>query len=139
MKNLLLLFLIFFVSACATNTPQHNGELRVESHQKKSYNEFEGVWEGDGVQENTSSWTIKVSILDNNYSIDYPSLRCGGELILISEGSGRMEFREQLTYGKTKCIDNGRTALIIVGRDSVRFEWYYPNGKMGATGTLNRN
>lgn len=126
MKKILFLFLAIMISACATNKPQNKSAG------------FNGIWEGAGVQDDNSSWTIKVTIVGQQYSIDYPSLGCGGKLSLISKQSNRIEFHEKLSYGESKCIDNGKTVLIKVGNNSAQYEWFYKNGKKGATGTLTR-
>ena len=99
--------------------------------------EFNGVWEGSGMQ-NNASWTIKVSIAPGLYSIEYPSLACGGELVLLKKVTDRMEFLENLTYGLGGCINLGKTVLIKTGANSIQFEWYYPSGIKGATGSLIR-
>jgi hypothetical protein len=99
---------------------------------------FDGVWEGVGIQDNNSSWSIKVTISSGRYTIDYPSLSCGGELTLLQESSGNIEFREKITYGINACITGGTTILTKVGKTGAEYQWFYPNGNKGATGTLMR-
>ena len=100
---------------------------------------FEGIWEGSGIQYNdNSSWTIKVTIVGDQYFVEYPSLNCGGKLDIISSNLEKMEFREHLSYGKSNCVDNGKTVIVKVESNRAQYQWYYPNGKKGATGTLTR-
>jgi len=62
-----------------------------------------GVWEGNGRQNSGSEWSIKITAKNGNYSIEYPSLSCGGKLLLISENSCGATFREELEYGLVPC------------------------------------
>ena len=83
---------------------------------------FNGVWEGAGMQDNNSSWTIKATIRGNHYVIEYPSLNCGGKLVFSSGSSEKIEFIEQLIYGKSACIDNGKIIITKVGDSSAKYE-----------------
>jgi len=123
MKRLLVFAGILLFTACSANISESG---------------FDGIWEGAGIQDDNSSWTIKVTIVGDQYSIDYPSLSCGGQLVLLSSNSNEMEFKEKLTYGKSNCIDNGKTVIVKAGNNSAQFLWYYPDGRKGATGTLTR-
>lgn len=99
---------------------------------------FEGIWNGSAVQINNTSWTIKVTIASGQYSIDYPSLSCGGYLVLLQESTNSIEFREYITYGTSSCVNNGKTVLVKTGANSAEYQWYYPDGSKGATGTVTR-
>jgi len=102
---------------------------------------FDGIWEGNGRQSSGSTWTIKMTIESNttNYKIDYPSLSCGGTLTLLSMSDERVEFNEKLTYGITKCIDNGKVVLVKSSEDKADFIWYYADGTEDARGVVERN
>ena len=126
MRKVIALFVFLLIPACAT-TPQPVSHVGLE-----------GTWEGSGVQDNNTTWTIKVTIAQSNSSIDYPSLNCGGTLKLIDRQRERMEFRESLTYGLSNCVNGGKTVIVKVGANQAKYEWYYANGKRGATGTLTR-
>ena len=100
---------------------------------------LEGIWEGVGLQYNNKhTWTIKATITRNSYSIDYPSLNCGGKLRLIKASGNRMVFKEELNYGLKRCVNGGKVIITKSGNNEAKFEWYYPNGKKGAAGTLYR-
>jgi hypothetical protein len=136
-KKLLLLLPILGITACSeipgitiTNPSSQNSALS---------SDFQGVWEGRGYQYDTSqSWTIKTTIVGNQYKIDYPSLRCGGDLILLNRTANKLEYRERLTYGNS-CISNGKTVLTKTNANTLKFVWYNPDGSKGADGTLTRN
>lgn len=102
-------------------------------------NTLQGVWEGSAYQPNTTSnWTIKTTIANTQASIDYPSLRCGGDLTLLKRTANQMQFRETLTYGKSTCVNNGKTVITQTGANTAAFEWFDNNGVKGAYGNLKR-
>jgi hypothetical protein len=60
------------------------------SAQPKSKTWIKGTWEGAGYQtDNQSTWTMRLTARGRRFSIDYPSLDCGGRWQLISIGSYR--------------------------------------------------
>lgn len=127
MNRILVLASVILLSACAANRPMH-----------LSSGSFEGTWHGSGVQNHDTSWTIKVTIIGNKYSIDYPSLGCGGKLTLLSSSSTKLEFKETLSYGRSNCTDNGKVGIYRIDSNSVQYRWNNSSGKTGATGTLTR-
>ncbi|HEX7315736.1 MAG TPA: hypothetical protein VF297_17595 [Pyrinomonadaceae bacterium] len=94
--------------------------------QGKDNNWLTGTWQGRGYQTDSSStWSMWFKASGDGYSIEYPSLECGGEWRLISIDSSKAKFKEKITYGKSRCLDNG---LVIIerlnGRQAVFL--YYP-------------
>ncbi len=98
---------------------------------------FVGKWKGSGTQSNGSSWDIHVKIAGKS-KIDYPSLGCGGDLILREKESNQWQLSEKLTYGKKNCVNNGKVVLIKKNKNELEYRWYYSNGKLSATGKLKR-
>ena len=98
-----------------------------------------GNWEGVGRQDNNTTWTIRMKIMNHSYSIDYPSLQCGGNLTLLSQSGDRIEFREEINYGKTKCVNNGKVVIMRSDENSIKWLWYYPNGNHGADSILRKS
>ncbi len=127
MRKSFMLLLPFMLSICTAISIQAEGEPG-----------FEGIWKGSGSQDSTTFWTIKIKISENRFLIDYPTAECGGKLILTTKKNNRIEFRESLTYGKSKCINNGKVVLIKDESNHAQFQWYYNNGRKGAKGTLTR-
>lgn len=114
-------------------------KIETSHNENSSYSNFEGIWEGYGKQSNGSSWSIKVTIRPDNYLIDYPSLSCGGELTFLKETKDSIEFKENIIYGKNKCVDGGRVKITKINESSARFEWYEWNQvKADAVGKLNK-
>jgi len=101
---------------------------------------FSGLWEGTGTQyDSNSSWSIRLTAVGGEYSIEYPSLGCGGTLTLLSNGPSKLELNESLSYGASRCVNNGKIVLEKTHENSVKFRWFYSNGREGASGTLVRN
>lgn len=140
-KKLILLLPILVVTGCSEIpgiTITNPISITSPNSQNSAVStDFQGIWEGRGYQYNTSqSWTIKTTIVGNQYKIEYPSLRCGGDLILLNKTANKLEFRERITYGS--CVNNGKTVLTKINANTVKFDWYETNGSKGADGTLTR-
>ena len=45
-------------------------------------------------------------------TIEYPTLACGGRLTPLGTPGELREFRETLTYGIDKCVDNGTVGVL---------------------------
>lgn len=102
---------------------------------------FEGVWEGEATQYNTSTeqnWSIKIDFTpEGEVKIDYPSLECGGQLSVLNTGANHVDFREKISYG-VGCVDNGQITLTKEDENTVVFQWYDVEGKEGASGILSK-
>ncbi|MFS8085306.1 MAG: hypothetical protein ACMG6H_06725, partial [Acidobacteriota bacterium] len=74
------------------------------SAQTKSNNWINGTWEGTGYQiDDQSTWSMRFTARGRRFSIDYPSLNCGGRWKLISINANRARFKETLDHGQDKC------------------------------------
>jgi hypothetical protein len=72
------------------------------------------------------------------YSIDYPSLNCGGRWTLLSMNSNVARFREQITRAPDKCSQNG---TVVLERKRGQIIFLYSNEgtrEITATAVLNR-
>ncbi len=103
-------------------------------------NAFDGVWIGEGKEIGGIEWSIEISIDSYNreYKVDYPSLKCGGDIKLISMTDERVEFRENLTYGLEFCENNGKTVLIKTNTNKANYIWYHENGDRDGWGSVER-
>ena len=103
--------------------------------------DFLGTWKGQGSQSDPpGEWTIAIAITDGRPGtivgmIAYPSEICGGDLVLRSSGSERLELTEDITYGN--CIDDGIITLTL-GDGGLRYEWRHSETPTTARGTLTR-
>jgi len=101
--------------------------------------DISGVWSGFGSQDNGSRWSITIIIgADGSYTIAYPSLSCGGELMLVKNDKTILKFHEKIGYGKSKCVDNGQVVLQHHSMDTLDYTWYYQDGRLGARGIVVR-
>ena len=108
--------------------------------QTKSNNWIKGSWEGTGYQtDDQSTWTMRLTARGGRFSIEYPSLNCGGRWQLVSLNSYRARFRERLDHGQDKCADNGN--VIIEKLSKRQFVFLYSNARtreVTASAVLNR-
>ncbi|MBV1882982.1 MAG: hypothetical protein KUG82_15190 [Pseudomonadales bacterium] len=101
-----------------------------------------GIWEGEGQQQGIS-WTIRINIQDNEQTIEYPSLNCGGTLDLLEESEAQLVFRETITFGISGCVNQGFVELTDQSEDELIYRWYYPGGNneqglLGAIGSVTK-
>ena len=85
-----------------------------------------GSWCGLGEQTNPDgtrhNWTARMRLMGPEGRMDYPSLDCGGTLT-FERAEGNVHFyRERITYGRDRCIDDGLVAVELMGT-SVRWSW----------------
>jgi hypothetical protein len=123
-----LLCLIFSLTTCALSQSSRRGSW------------LRGTWEGKGYQtDSDTTWTMKLNTSGRKYSIEYPSLKCGGEWKLISLDSRRARFREKITYGLEECTNNGTIVVERLNRRQLLFLYNNWNSKeVVASVILNR-
>jgi hypothetical protein len=103
---------------------------------------FEGSWKGRGSQSDQpgGGWTIALTLADGRHdsvvgTITYPSLTCGGDLILRNADGGRVELLERITFGD--CVDAGVITLTPAGA-GLDYAWRSQTDGLTARGTLMR-
>lgn len=100
---------------------------------------IDGEWNGTGNQPNTKSqWSIRLiaNSLAQSYTIQYPSLKCGGRWTQTSLTLTSASFNEQITYGADKCVNSGSVTLRKLSPTQVQFD--YAGGDATASGTLTK-
>jgi hypothetical protein len=103
---------------------------------------YVGIWKGRGVQFNNGSrWSILITLARGEGdsvvgTMEYPSLACGGQLTLRRVNTQSIELAENLTYGR--CVNRGTVTLQKVSSDQLQYKWYFSDGKLGATGTVQK-
>jgi len=102
---------------------------------------FQGSWKGTGSQSDEPGveWTIALTLAGGAResvvgTITYPSLECGGDLILREAEPGRVELLERITFGS--CVDRGVVTL-TPSRGGLAFDWRGEND-LTARGVLTR-
>ena len=112
--------------------------------QGKSKSWLRGTWEGTGYEtDDQSTWPMKLTIKRlkggrRTFSIDYPSLTCGGRWKLLSTSGSKARFRELLDQGQDKCADKGR---VMIERIRGQLIFLYSNQgsrEITASAVLNR-
>ncbi|HVF57741.1 MAG TPA: hypothetical protein VM934_16430 [Pyrinomonadaceae bacterium] len=99
-----------------------------------------GNWEGTGYQIDTdSTWTMRLRVRGRRFSIEYPSLNCGGRWTLLGINSTRARFREKIASGRGECADKGNVVIEKLSGRQVAFRYSYPGtSEVSASAILNR-
>jgi len=110
------------------------------SAQAQSNTWIRGTWEGTGYQtDDQSTWTMLLTARGGRFSIDYPSLNCGGRWQLINLNSYRARFKEKLDHGQDKCTDNGNVVIQRLNRRQILFLYTLAGSReVTASAVLNR-
>lgn len=76
-------------------------------------------------------------------TIDYPTLGCGGELVLVAVNIDSVELSENITYDDTSdgnsCAEDGGIILRFVDAESIEWTGFWPDGTPGGKATLTSN
>jgi hypothetical protein len=116
----------------------------VKSTAERAPASFDGVWDGTMTQKgSTMPARMLVGLSGGRVgavvgTVAYPTLRCGGELWLVSTGADTMQLGEVILYGQDRC--SGR-ALITVGRETggvMTMQWRDVAGGGSASGALKK-
>jgi hypothetical protein len=125
---------IGIVDSTAVSYDETQSNLKLE--------DIDGVWYGTGQQfDDNSSWNIKLNInsYNNVYEIEYPDLECKGNLILINNEPGNIEFNEKIYTGLNNCVNNLRAELFIINSNKIKINYYYDgSNELNATGYLTK-
>ena len=103
-----------------------------------------GSWEGTGYQtDDASVWPMRLTIAKSKrgkrvFSIDYPSLNCGGKWKLLRWNKNRATLREQLDHGQDKCTDNGTVFIERRGKQLVYLYALQGSRDLTASAILNK-
>lgn len=135
MRTSAVVLLACGLAACAAAQPAPAGEAGVG-------HAFAGSWRGTGSQsDQAGEWSIALTLAGGRPgevvgTIQYPSLACGGDLLLRRSGPGALELRERITFGS--CVDGGLLTLRPLDGGRLGYDWRQENGTLTATGTLSR-
>ena len=90
--------------------------------QTKANTWLKGTWEGTGYQtDDQSTWAMLFTARGRKFSIDYPSLKCGGRWQLIHINAYRARFKERLDHGQDECTDKGTVVIQRLNKRQVFF------------------
>ncbi|MDA7817970.1 hypothetical protein N9A28_07255, partial [Sulfurimonas sp.] len=107
---------------------------------KKVKRGFYGQWNGFIMRSNGGSGDVNIDIEDSGLvSVNYNSLNCGGDLIIQEKGARLVKFKESLTYGKNKCVDEHFVELKKINNTQLLFMQFNKDNVEVARGTLYRD
>ena len=110
--------------------------LTISFTNAQSTSAFDGVWVGQGIQLNDNeTWTIKLTVIGDNITIEYPSLGCSAKLTKSKSEQNKLYLSEKMINKKT-CVDNGKIELEFLAPNEIRFKWSFSNATQGAIATL---
>jgi hypothetical protein len=110
--------------------------------QNGAWSRVAGSWEGEGTQsDQPGEWTIAATLAPAEKgavvgTIVYPTLACGGDLVLREADARRVEVRERITFGD--CVHGGVVTLTPQADGTLRYDWRGVGTDMTAAGTLRR-
>ena len=140
--GLIVLFLLIFgISKCSSCSSTHDNSsdrIKVESSYSSPSNYsgnnstydmdisqmLTGKWSGTITQRGYGSYKMSVHCdwTNQTFSVEYPTLRCGGYLILQSFDKNRATFIEQSTYGN--CTNGDKIIFERKTNNSLRVSVY---------------
>ena len=93
--------------------------------------DYYGVWAGAVVEGPVSGkshdrYEVVIELVPGKYTIDYPTLRCGGVLRLQGNKGRHFHFKDELDYGKDHCAFGGYTELQMINTSLAAFQWFFP-------------
>ena len=102
--------------------------------------DLNGTWKGTLNQvpadPQTSSYTVVLTVPSlEKSSVDYPTLKCGGNLSLVRSDNTSATFREKITRGCETCEDGGTILVKKIDANTATYEWKDPNPARGITCT----
>jgi len=104
-----------------------------------------GSWRGDMIQPNSRKGSYPMiltitELADGGYrgAVDYPSLGCSGWLTIVEQRDRVYRFQERLERGLHDCGNGGIVEMRLTGHGSIQLDWYFPEGRLGATSVLRR-
>ncbi|WP_455216999.1 hypothetical protein [Kaarinaea lacus] len=106
--------------------------------------DYYGVWTGAVVEGPVSGkehdrYEVVIQLVPGKYTIEYPSLKCGGKLRLQGKKGRHIQFKDELEYGKELCAFGGYTQLLMIDTQNAAFQWFDNNGVLRAKGMLKRD
>lgn len=103
-------------------------------------NWLEGIWEGKGYQTDTNStWSVRLTIRDDNFSISYPDIPCSGVWAIVDQNSSGGTFREIISKNVSNCANNSQILLQKVTDNELTLKYSHENTReVIATATLRK-
>jgi hypothetical protein len=123
---------------CTLDTYSHSALVSTDS------TGYVGIWQGWTTQHQPETQFVTVLNLvpgDSSTIIGttaYPKFACGGVLTLIESTAEHLLLSETLTYGWSRCYDQGIITLTVQPSDTFDYAWHSLEVTTVATSTLER-
>lgn len=101
---------------------------------------LDGRWEGEGYQSDTkTTWTVRLTVQDGKYAIEYPNIPCRGRWTLIEVNSRGGSFTEVITQGTDRCDNNNHVMIEKVNDSEISCKYTRASSRVViATATLSK-
>lgn len=84
-------------------------------------------------------YEVKLDGRNDQYIVEYPSLSCRGDWVLVEKGAGWAVFTEKLHSGSNRCRDGGKVVLQRKDGTQILFQYFRPDATAPvATATLDK-
>jgi len=113
--------------------------IKGSRHIAKAEESIAGRWAGTISEEKVGKYTVFVEIHPNHETgvVHYLRYPCGGKLSMVSQTGNSYLYREWLTFGQEKCMNNLQVRITWKDPNLVYFE-EITEGSSVVTGNLKR-
>ncbi len=128
-------------AAASASYPEPSG-LAIFAAALIEQNHSASSWSGPVSQPSSNTpYSMRLFLSGGFLKVDYPELSCGGYWELEDNSRDDVAiFRERLTYGQGRCLDNGWITLHMGGSGGLRYEYSGASGGAAmATAMLRAN
>jgi hypothetical protein len=117
--------------------------LAVSASWAQSGPEWVGTWSGTVSQPGLATYSIELSLRrEDGQVVDgtvrYPELRCSGVLSPQAAPAGELRYRERISPPTPSCVSGGAMSLRQRRDGLLEWQWFWPDGRLGATAQLKR-
>jgi hypothetical protein len=104
--------------------------------QKPAAGLAEGVWSGRATGSDSKSFSVTLTMDGSGAGfVEYPSMKCGGQLRFVRKNGESFSYRETITHGQAKC---GAAGVIDLTPDGDKLALIRSAGATKSTATLTR-
>jgi hypothetical protein len=136
--KLFYLLLVFLLAIAIVNISAQEIQENEES-----ISIYTGTWKGTVAQPDYGDYTVTIKFINDIEDteqtklaeVEYPTLKCSGFWTINKFENNVLRLVETIERGINNCIDNGLITL-SQEEDYIKYEWYYPDGKLGASANL---
>jgi len=123
----------------AYNKSLLNLHLTHKENKSQKKQDFYGSWSGYIMSSTDGSTKVIITITSAGQSkIAFPTLNCGGDLVIKSKDIKYVTFKEFLNYGFDKCRNKDKVILVKENNNKLQYEQYSLSNQKIAHGVLYR-